>query len=108
MEEGLKWYSGGMKYRKEVHITTTGNQCILDLGEVACTATVYINGKEAGTKLIPPYRFDITDLIRPGENNVEVVVYNTAANHYLSIPTKYRGDTTSGLLGPVKIIIYNN
>jgi hypothetical protein len=32
-----------------------------------------------------------------------VLVYNTLANHYVTIPTRYRGDVTSGLLGPVTL-----
>jgi hypothetical protein len=33
---------------------------------------------------------------------VEVVVHNTLANHCTTIPTRNRGRTTSGMLGPVK------
>jgi hypothetical protein len=36
-------------------------------------------------------------------NRLEVLVFNTAANHYRTIPTRYLGSTTSGLLGPVHI-----
>jgi hypothetical protein len=32
-----------------------------------------------------------------------VLVFNTLANHYVTIPTRYRGELTSGLLGPVTI-----
>jgi hypothetical protein len=36
------------------------------------------------------------------------LVYNTLANHYLTIPTKYRGGSLkSGLLGPVKLEFKN-
>ena len=30
-------------------------------------------------------------------------MFNTLANHYLTIPTRYRGELTSGLLGPVML-----
>jgi len=33
---------------------------------------------------------------------VEVVVFNTLANHCTTIPTRHRGGTTSRMLGPVK------
>jgi hypothetical protein len=42
-------------------------------------------------------------LVTSGENRVEVLVCNTLANHYTTVPTQYRGDTTSGLLGPVTL-----
>ena len=41
--------------------------------------------------------------VKPGENRIEVLVFNTLANHYVTIPTRYRGDLTSGLLGPVTL-----
>lgn len=41
--------------------------------------------------------------MRPGENRLEILVYNTLANHYVTIPTQYRGSTRSGLLGPVTV-----
>ena len=41
---------------------------------------------------------------KSGENKIEILVYNTLANHYLTIPTKYRGSSfESGLLGPVNL-----
>ena len=57
----------------------------------------------AGVRVSPPWRFDITKLVTSGENRVEVLVCNTLANHYTTVPTHYRGDTTSGLLGPVTL-----
>jgi hypothetical protein len=50
-----------------------------------------------------PWRWDVTKLVKPGGNRVEVLVNNTLANHYLTIPTRYRGSPVSGLIGPVAI-----
>ena len=78
----------------------------LDIGNVAETAEVRVNGKSAGVRIAPPWRFDITRLVEPGDNSLEVLVSNTLANHYsVGIPTQYvyEGQTVSGLLGPVKI-----
>ena len=43
-------------------------------------ATVFVNGKRAGSLWSPPYRIDITDLLRDGANEIRVEVYNTAIN----------------------------
>ena len=72
----------------------------LDLGNVG-SANVRVNGKPAGIKVAPPWTLDITHLVTLGENRIEVLVRNTLANHYVTIPTHYRGQTVSGLLGPV-------
>jgi len=76
---------------------------VLDLGEVVATAEVRVNGRQAGIRVAPPWKLDITEYVKAGENRVEILVYNTLANHYLTIPTRYRGNPKSGLLGPVRL-----
>ncbi|MEI7899829.1 MAG: hypothetical protein WCK89_06220 [bacterium] len=67
------------------------------------SAEVRVNGQPAGIRVSPPWRFDITSLVKPGENRIEILVRNTLANHYTTVPTQYRGKTTAGLLGPVTL-----
>jgi hypothetical protein len=100
--DGLASYSGGAWYRKTVRLPSA-RLVTLDLGEVAATAEVHVNRKLAGIRVAPPWRFDISALVKAGDNRIEVLVYNTLSNHYLTIPTRYRGRLTSGLLGPVSI-----
>jgi len=107
--QGLKAYSGGIWYRKKLFIdpADSGKRLELDLGNVVSTAEVLINGKSAGIKLTSPWRFDISGLTIAGENRIEILVYNTLANHYTTIPTRYPGSLVSGLLGPVTLNIFN-
>jgi hypothetical protein len=106
--DGLKAYSGGAWYRKKISINAADikKRTELDLGNVISTAEVLVNGKSAGIKLTSPWKFDITGMVIEGENRIEVLVYNTLANHYTTIPTRYPGSTVSGLLGPVAINFY--
>ena len=103
----LECYSGGAWYRKNISLSKAqaGSGVILDLGEVVATAEVRINGKTAGVLVSPPWKLNISAYIREGKNQIEILVYNTLANHYLTIPTKYPGDSLkSGLIGPVKLV----
>ena len=43
-------------------------------------ATVFVNGQRAGTIWAPPYRVDLTELLRAGANDIRIEVYNTAVN----------------------------
>jgi alpha-L-rhamnosidase len=43
-------------------------------------ATVFVNGRRAGTIWAPPYRIDVTNLLREGANELQIDVYNTAIN----------------------------
>jgi hypothetical protein len=56
--------------------------------------------------LIPPFRLDISELLRQGSNDIEVLVYSTLSNHYQEVPSAYRGEPRAGLIGPVKLIWY--
>ena len=100
--DGLLSYSGGAVYSQEFEWNERKpGKAVLDLGEVASAAVLSVNGKEAGVRLSPPYSFDITRHLKQGTNRIAVTVYNTAANHYTTIPTDFRGDIRSGLIGPV-------
>ena len=86
----------------------------IDLGMVKDVAEVRVNGKDAGTLLFRPYRADITALVRPGENALEVTVTNTLLNYLIGAgikqaspfdPNRVKPELLpSGLLGPVRVI----
>ena len=103
-EGALKFFSGGIRYGKDVRIESKGRQVSLDLGEVDATCEVQVNGQDAGVLLSGPYELDITSYVRDGQNRIEVLVYSSLANHYQTIPTPYRGQARSGLIGPVKLV----
>jgi hypothetical protein len=104
--ESLESYSGGLSYTRtfDLRPEQLKGRALLDLGEVVSSAEVLVNGMSAGIRVAPPWRWDITGRIRSGTNSVEVLVYNTLANHYVTIPTRYRGRATSGMLGRVRIV----
>lgn len=101
--EGLSAYSGGAWYRRTFSVSAAqaAGRVALDLGSVVASAEVRVNGRLAGIRVAPPWTFDLSTLVTPGANRLEVLVYNTLANHYATIPTRYRGEARSGLLGPV-------
>ena len=107
--DGLKAYSGGAWYRKTIDIDALDlkNRLEIDLGDLVSSAELFINGKSVGIKLSPPWKFNITTFVQQGENQIEILIYNTLANNYKSIPTMYRGEIKSGLIGPVKLRLIN-
>ncbi len=98
-------YSGGVRYRTTVTLSEQEAQgrVEIDLGRVVATAEVIINGRKAGVRVAPPWKLDVSGLLREGENEIEVLVCNTLSNHYQTIPSLYRGDPKSGLFGPVRL-----
>jgi hypothetical protein len=55
-------------------------------GPVREAAVVYINGERAGSVWCPPYTLDVTRYLKPGVNELRVVVGNLALNHMAGRP----------------------
>lgn len=94
--------------------THTSSHFYLDMGKVYFTAEMYINGMFAGKRVFAPYMLDITSLLIPGENKIEVRVTTGQLNgfigkaksgdiHYKQFKNKEDQLMAAGLLGPVAI-----
>lgn len=108
---GLPTYSGIGVYKQTVEFSREESQNIieLDLVEVAVATELFVNGKSAGVRVAAPFKFNISEWIRPGKNEIEVRVANTIAPHYKTPRmTIALGPTISGLLGPVSIKVISN
>ena len=68
---------------------------------------VTVNGCEAGICLAAPWTLDVTEFLREGANEFEILVTNTLANHLSDTPTPYvlEGQTDAGLFGPVQLTL---
>ena len=49
-------------------------------GPVRETAEVYVNGQRVGVVWHPPYSIDVTSLMKPGKNELTIIVGNSAIN----------------------------
>jgi len=104
-EEPFKYYSGRVTYKKVIELPVdvkSGTSAVLDFGDgtplpkpdplptfnlraflegpVREAAEVYVNGQRAGVVWHPPYTLDLTSLLKPGRNELSIVVGNTAIN----------------------------
>jgi len=144
-----QFYSGLATYRKRFNLRSAslpqGTRLLLDFGPgtpealpsppgqnnmrayfvppVREAAEVYVNGKRAGVVWHPPFRLDVTAYLRDGENDLRIVVGNTAINALagqplpdyrllrdryglLFIPQDMQNlhPLPSGMLGPVTLV----
>jgi len=84
-EDGIKYYSGTANYQTTFHFKPTAapTKTWLDLGKVAVMAQVTLNGKDLGIFWKPPYRVDVTEALRTGENTLEIKVVNLLINRQI-------------------------
>ncbi|MCX6872589.1 MAG: glycosyl hydrolase [Verrucomicrobia bacterium] len=80
-EDGIKYYSGTAVYRTTFQAKK--GQAYLDLGKVEVMADVTLNGKPLGTLWKPPYRVDVTEALKDGENKLELKVVNLLINRQI-------------------------
>ena len=99
--ETYKDFCGTLCYKTEFETDLKDvNKIVLDMGQVAEQAEVYLNGKYVGYKLWAPYNSDLTEYVRSGKNSLEIEVTNTLANKYSE------NRLPSGLLDRVVLKIY--
>jgi hypothetical protein len=129
----IQRFSGVASYYKTIDLTEadimSGKKIFLDLGEVREIADVWLNGQHLGERCFIPYRYEVTGIVKPGKNNLVIEVANALNNRMVGnahLPPKYQTSSSnilkgptpwstpwaqhtlllSGLLGPVKLMMY--
>lgn len=87
-EQGYPYYSGTASYRQTVYIPefARGQRVILRAIDPTDVIEFVVNGAIAGLRPWAPYEADITPLVTPGPNVIELRVTNSTANLLLSDP----------------------
>jgi len=104
-DEVTRYFSGVATYERSFDLPGSplkaGGPAILDFGEgtplsveptrngmqtwydapIREAALLYVNGQRAGSLWCPPYRLDIANFLKPGRNQIRILVGNTALNY---------------------------
>jgi hypothetical protein len=95
--------TGTVRYKTELQCDSDKKSNLIDLGEVYEVAEVFVNGKSAGVRICPPYRYDISNLLMKGKNDLIVEVTNTLGNETRDALSQYLVIEPFGMIGPVKL-----
>jgi hypothetical protein len=122
---GVKYFSGSATYIKTIEVPasafSSGARQWLDLGDVENLAEVIVNGKDLGILWKTPFRIDVSDALKPGNNEIKIKVTNLWVNRMIGDQqpwalkkyafadfTPYKADSPllpSGLLGRVRLLL---
>jgi hypothetical protein len=122
VSDEAKAFSGTVTYSTsfDVEDVKPGKQYLLDLGKVDMIAAVSVNGEKLQTLWTPPYRLDLSGVVREGKNTLTVEVTNTWYNRLvydanqpvenrktwtIKGPSKNASLKDSGLMGPVVLSV---
>jgi hypothetical protein len=123
-DDGVKYFSGTGTYSRSINALSqwfkSGARLWIDLSDVKDLAEVTVNGQSLGIVWKKPFRVDVTDALKPGDNSVEIKVTNLWVNRLIgdqqpNVTRKYTYTTMpfyranspllpSGLLGPVQLV----
>lgn len=107
---GLDNFSGTAIYTKSFNLPASfqNKRVMINLGRVSSVADIYVNDKHVGTLIWQPYELDITRFIKPGKNELKILVTNTEANRRAVGTWRYLLPQIDvcGMEGPVQIIPY--
>jgi hypothetical protein len=121
-EPGINYYSGKATYMKTFDVPASacqpGKRLWLDLGKVKNVAEVRLNSRSFGGVWTAPWRVELTGVVRPSGNRLEIDVANLWPNRLIGdakLPPEkrltkanvaFKPDQSlleSGLLGPVTL-----
>jgi len=123
-DAGIKYFSGTATYTKTIAADknwfSNKAELWLDLGDVKNLAEVIVSGKSLGIVWKQPFRVDVTNALKAGDNKIEIKVTDLWVNRligdaqpgvtnkitYTTMPF-YQANSKllpSGLIGPVRVL----
>jgi hypothetical protein len=99
-DQGYPFFSGSIEYGQQVYLEDAfirNCRCHLEAHDIREIASLCLNGRTVGLRPWKPYRWDVTDFVKPGRNDIRIRVWNTLTN--LLDLKKY----DSGIVGKVRI-----
>lgn len=93
-------FSGFVRYENSF-LAQGDEKLVLEITDVAEGIEVFVNAQSAGIQIIPPYRYDISDLVNKGQNTLTIEVATTLEreNRGRGLKAKMKGNKVSSLSG---------
>lgn len=89
--DDLKAFSGTAVYKTKFR-RAGDDDLVLDLGRVADSARVRVNGKEVAALIGPPWRTNVSrEVLKDGDNGLEIAVTNLGANRIADLDRRDPG-----------------
>jgi len=81
----IKYFSGTATYDNTFSLPTVdkSGKYVIDLGDVKNIAEVIVNGKNVGTTWKKPFKLDISEAVKAGENTIQIKVTNLWVNRLI-------------------------
>ncbi len=101
--QGYHFYAGNMVYRRQFqHTSRTHRRALVRLVEPAGTLfEVRVNGKQTPPLVWPPWEADVSESLKDGTNEIEIIVYGSLRNAFGPLHnTQYAEHGNNWWIGP--------
>lgn len=100
---GHESFAGLVRYRFSAMLAPEdcAVRAMLELAGVTESARVTVNGRDCGCRIVPDWRFDVTDALVPGKNAIEIELTSTLGRAMDDFMGQYLPLEPVGLAGAV-------
>ena len=105
---GFKNYSGKSSYSTTITVEKLLDEFKINLGQIGEVAELKVNGKLVGRTIEQNTIFAITPFLKIGSNKIEVETVNNLAIKIQDPESQFGIIPPAGLIGPVKLEIYQS
>ena len=78
--QGFPFFVGTGEYRQSFKIDSIPDKAILHISDARSTVEVLVNGKSVGVRAWKPFRYDITDALEKGDNEIAIKIDSSLGN----------------------------
>ena len=96
-------FSGRIRYTCKTKIPNGVSG--IDLGDVGTVSHLFCNGSDMGVRICPPYRYDLSNVLKDEENELVIYVSNTLANAVKDGFSAFLAIKKAGLHGDIKWLL---
>lgn len=97
-------FSGTVKYEIDFNVNRTFENVVLSIKEAYEIVSVSINNQHIGTKICPPYNFDVNSVLDNGKNKIVIEVTNTLGKERKDFLSQYLIQEPTGIIGTVDLV----
>lgn len=105
---GFNNYSGKSSYSTTITVDKLLDKFMINLGQIGEVAELKVNGKLVGRTIEQNTTFAITPFLKVGSNKIEVETVNNLAIKIQDPESQFGIIPPAGLIGPVKLKIYQS
>lgn len=107
LEKEKPKFSGYVRYEKNIELTE--KNILLEITDAHEGVEVFVNDKSLGIQIVPPYRYDISEAVKKGQNNIKIEVATTLEREvgrkgFIALLSAPKVSAKSGINGDVYFI----